>query len=111
MQEYVEYSILASDYEGAARALENNRQANAAKTVKFVELAGGFPAEKVTARHHAVNNQDANAPQPVSLFELGPSQQELKSFTDREAFRRFAQGSPLLSASAHLSLGDSASAI
>jgi len=36
IEEFVEYSILAGDYDGAARALENNREAQAAKTVKFV---------------------------------------------------------------------------
>ena len=63
----------------------------AAKTVKFVELAGGFPAtKKVSERHCAVNNASQSV--PVSLFDLGPEQAELRKFTDDEAQRRFIQG-------------------
>ena len=58
--QYVDYSILAGDYDAAARTLEATRQTKEAKTVKFVQLAGGFPAKKVTERHRAVNIQDAN---------------------------------------------------
>ena len=47
----------------------------------------------------------------MPLFELGPEQAELKSFTDLEATRKFAQGAPLLSAATHLSLGDVPSAL
>lgn len=111
VEQYVEYSILAGDYDAAAKTLENNKKAKAAKTVKFVQLAGGFPASKVTARHQAVNIQDPNAPPPVPLFELGPNQQELKSFTDQEALERYRQGEPLLSAAIHLSLGDTKGAL
>ena len=111
VQEYVEYSILAGDYDNAAKALEDNRQTIAAKTVKFVQLADGFPRNKVSERHRAVQNQDPNAPQPVSLFDIGPEQEELKTFTDREASRHYTQNSPLLSAASHLSLGDSISAV
>jgi len=50
-EQYVEYSILAGNYDTAVQTLENAKQAKAAKTVKFVQLAGGFPASKVTARH------------------------------------------------------------
>jgi len=50
--------------------------------VKFVQLAGGFPHKKVSERHRTVNIQDPNAPAPVSLFEIGPEQEEIKSFTD-----------------------------
>ena len=57
-EQYVEYSILAGDYDGAAETLESNRQTKAAKTVKFVQLAGGFPSTKVTERHRNVNVQD-----------------------------------------------------
>ena len=86
--QYVEYSILAGDYHSAAKTLENNKQSIAAKTVKFTELAGGFPSQKVTERHRGVP-PDANAPQPVALFDLGPDQRELKDFTDSEAKHRF----------------------
>ena len=54
VQEYVEYSILAGDYDNAAKALEDNRQISAAKTVKFVQLSDGFPKNKVSERHRAV---------------------------------------------------------
>ena len=43
MDQYVDYSILAGDYDAAAETLENNRQTKAAKTVKFIQIAGGFP--------------------------------------------------------------------
>ena len=36
VESYVEYSILAGDYDAAAETLEANRQTSAAKTVKFV---------------------------------------------------------------------------
>ena len=47
VQQYVDYSILAGDYDSAASTLEKNKQTKAAKTVKFVQLAGGFPATTV----------------------------------------------------------------
>ena len=71
-EEFIEYSILAGDYDAAATTLNDNRQAKAAKTLKFTKLAGGFPDKKVTERHRTVNEQDPNAPAPVSLFDLGP---------------------------------------
>ena len=55
VQLFVDYSILAGDYDAAAITLEKNKQTKAAKTVKFVQLAGGFPATKVAERHRAVN--------------------------------------------------------
>lgn len=91
-EEYVEYSILAGDYDAASQTLENIKQTKAAKTVKFVQLAGGFPETKVAARHKAVNIQDPNDAAPVSLFDIGPDQTQLKEFTDQEALKRFAQG-------------------
>ena len=105
-EKFVEYSILAGDYDSAAETLESTSQTKAAKTVKFVQLAGGFPNTKVSERHKAVNYQDPDAPSPVPLFELGPQHQELKKFTNSEAERKFAQGEPLISAATHLSLGD-----
>ena len=51
MEEYVEYSILAGDIEKAAEMLDNNKQTKAAKTVKFVDLIGGFPKNSVQDRH------------------------------------------------------------
>ena len=111
VEQYIEYSILGGDYDAAAKILENNKKSKAAKTVKFVQLAGSFPSQKVIARHEAANIQDSNAPPPIPLFELGPNQQELKSFTDQEAFERFQQGEPLLSAAIHLSLGDTKGAL
>ena len=51
---------MAGDYDAAVQTLENTKQTKAAKTVKFVQLAGGFPDSKVTARHKAVNNVDPN---------------------------------------------------
>ena len=71
-EQYVDYSILAGDYTAATQTLEAMKQTKAAKTVKFVQLAGGFPAKKVPERHRAVNIQNPNAPAPVSLFEIGP---------------------------------------
>ncbi len=62
VEEFVEYSILAGDYDSAAHALENDQQIAAAKTVKFVQLAEGFPTSKVTERHQSVSQQDSNAP-------------------------------------------------
>ena len=50
--------------------------------------------------------QNPDAPAPVSLFELGPDQGELKRFTDMEAMRKYEQSEPLLAAATHLSLGD-----
>ena len=35
-ERFVEYSILAGDYDSAAETLESNRHTKAAKTVKFV---------------------------------------------------------------------------
>ena len=89
MEQYVDYSILAGDYDAAAETLESNRQTKAAKTVKFIQIAGGFPQNKITERHRNVNVQNPDAPVPVSLFELGPDQDELKRFTDMEAMRKF----------------------
>ena len=86
-EQYVEYSILAGDYEAAMRTLENSRQTQAAKTVKFVQLAGSFPSNKVSDRHQFVNSDSS---QPLSLFDLGPKQIELKKFTDEEAMQKFA---------------------
>jgi len=52
-----------------------------------VQLSRGFPQNKVAERHRAVPVADSNGPQPVSLFDLGPDQEELKSFTDLDAQR------------------------
>ena len=89
-ERFVEYSILAGDYDSAAETLESNRHTKAAKTVKFVQLAGGFPTTKVTARHRAANAQDPNQVGPIPLHDLGPQHQELQKFTNQEAERKFA---------------------
>ena len=106
MEEFVEYSILAGDYDAAVNTLTANKQTQAAKTLRFTQLAGGFPEKKVTERHRTVNEQDPNAPPTISLFELGPEQVELKHSTDTESSKLYAQNAPLLSAATHLSLGD-----
>ena len=36
VEQFVEYSILAGDYDSACSTLEDNQQLTAAKTVKFV---------------------------------------------------------------------------
>lgn len=76
-----------------------------------MQLAGGFPSKKVTERHRAVNSHDPGAPAAISLFDIGPEQEEIKSFTDSESQRKFAQREPLLSAAVHLGLGDIRSAL
>ena len=47
VEQYVECTIFAGEYDQAVDTLEKNKQTNAAKTVKFVQLAGGFPSAKV----------------------------------------------------------------
>ena len=38
--------------------LDNNKQTKAAKTVKFVDLIGGFPKNSVQDRHEPTQIQD-----------------------------------------------------
>jgi hypothetical protein len=51
LEEYVEYSILAGDIDQAVEVLDNNKQTQAARTIRFVDLAGGFHKNSVQDRH------------------------------------------------------------
>ena len=56
IEEFVDYSILAGDINGAARVLDGNKQSKAAMTLSYVQLSGGYPKESVVQRHEVVNN-------------------------------------------------------
>lgn len=51
IEEFVDYSILSGDIQNASQVLDDNRQTKAAKTLQYVQLSGGYPAQSVTERH------------------------------------------------------------
>ena len=67
--------------------LDNNKQTKAAKTVKFVDLIGGFPKNSVQDRHEPAQVQDNF--QPININDLGPNQEELLIFNNKQADKKF----------------------